>query len=347
MKKLTVLVRDAGWKAAFDVGIAAFAGALIAFMLMYALMTVFDRAWYEVGLHYDEYREADAPAAVSVLRTTTVTLAPATDAPTIGSRYGDLLNSHDPVVRIVASEALDPMRDVLGSSLVEGSLSNDGVVIDGAQAAMWSVGIGDTVVLNTDDAAGNLHECVPRISGVTRPYRGQGADDMQDGQILVPQGACDEVVAALLAEDPGVWEVYGEGGASKRSRVWAILASPEGLSVLVIGIMAVGTALWVLVSTRGAARVDRAAAESAMTLVRNGATPRSVRRIARLLAFASVTLGTVGALLIADFALREVAGFYAQLALICTVGLLMAIVGGIAQAVRLRGWPVRRAGAEE
>jgi len=347
MTTIGILIRAIRWRQLLDACVATLAGGLIAFMLGYTMFTTFNRIWYQAGLDYQAVRESDTPAVngTNVLRAGSLFVIPEYLAPT-GSGPRIYAGSTSPTLRVVPADSVPEMNRILARSLVSGELTTDGVVIDRAHAAVWGIGVGDRVAI----AHPGNDDCVVSVSGVARPYESLGLEEAGDGgQIVLPDTLCAAARAEAVtdADPPAAWEIYNDGGSTKSQMIMSALLSPQNYAVAVLVVLAVGLLLWVLVSIRSSSRVARAAADDAMSLVRLGVAPRRLRRTAWLFSMLSVVLGAAGALAIARFAMLEIAGFYAQPALLLLIGLLLALVGGIAQRLKLRGWPTRNIGLKE
>ncbi len=348
MRVLLVLIRSVRWRILVDACVTALSGGLVAFMLAYTTFSTFDRLWYQMGLDYQTVRESDAPGVqgAGVLRSGSLIVIPeslAPDGPGPRSYFG----SKSPALRVVPAASVPEVNAILGSSLLSGELTTQGVVIDGAHAALWGIGVGDRVAI----PGPRDEDCVVSVSGVSRPYESPVSQDESGdgGQILLAETLCvsEREEAVAEADSRGTWEIYNHGGTTKTQMIVNSLLSPQNYAIAVVLVLVTGLLLWMLVAVRSASRTARAVIEDAMALVRIGVTPRRVRRFARLLSGLSVIVGAVGALSIAKFAMMQIAGFYAQPALLGSIGVLMVLAGGCAQRLMLRGWPTRKNGMNE
>lgn len=247
-----------------------------------------------MGLDYQTVRESDAPGVqgAGVLRSGSLIVIPeslAPDGPGPRSYFG----SKSPALRVVPAASVPEVNAILGSSLLSGELTTQGVVIDGTHAALWGIGVGDRVAI----PGPRDEDCVVSVSGVSRPYESPVSQDESGdgGQILLPETLCvsEREEAVAEADSRGSWEIYNDGGTTKTQMIVNSLLSPQNYAIAVVLVLVTGLLLWMLVAVRSASRTARAVIEDAMALVRIGVTPRRVRRFARLLSGLSVIVGRV------------------------------------------------------
>ena len=251
-------------------------GALAAFALLYAGRLPFDRTVFTTGLSYSA-EQAGTHAGGLVWTTAqgySVTASGNTDG------Y-DARREATTVATYDAAETVG-VRRLLGGLVRQGGVSADGVLVDEPAAVRMGVRPGDSVTLTRDDSEAVV---TLRVTGVIAPFH--QPEDYGNGGLVV--GA-----SALLGEVPptaSTTTYFPDGGpVGSRTKWQAVAASIEHdvtLGPLVLGLLAIGLALWCIGLARVASEVTAGLRTPLDLLVDLGTHPRIGR---------AFVVGLVGAL---------------------------------------------------
>lgn len=330
-------------RSTINIVVSGLVGTLVALLVSYILIFSLDAAYFYAGMSYSS-RTVDttqAAGAVSVEQSSMMSVIPVT-------RHAFPATGPWPDMRqlsfvVVPQASIRGYQSVLGKSLLSGSVSPQGVVVDAAAVSHWHLGIGDVVALFNVGQNGSP-TCQAKITGVVRSmqYGDAKSNSGSNGMIVVGGNVCPDAVAAQLLQSGSIWQTYNVPSSGSPSH-WADAVASIGRSPIsnpaIWAILAIGLVLWALALLRLTSRACLDGGPTAMTLLREGMRPSQLRRRLRLVLVGCVVLGATISSFLGAWLVSLLTTYYVQFVIRLVVFGGFALVGLVLVLVRTRRWP--------